>query len=216
MITLAPAGIGLSSSHGSSGVLRQGDHEPALLGRGAQRDGVGRRDRTIEQLLAAGREHVGRARLLHVPAPVEQRGGRQRCEHRRVVEGVPVRRRPAARERLLRIGVLHHGVPALQAGRARQIERDGVPVRHREALHVPLRHDQRPADDLRGGDPVHQVGRVERVLLQLADAAVGVHRDDVAGRQRRQRAQRIAAPGAGRGDQRPRAEPAQVADLARR
>ncbi|MNM69630.1 hypothetical protein D3C81_812350 [compost metagenome] len=119
--------------------LGHGDLQPTFFHGGAQQHGVARCDVLVEQGGGCWGKDVAGGGLLYICAAIEQGGGGEGGEHGRVVVRVPVVcRAPAAVEGLLAVGILHHGVPALVAGRARHIQRQRVAVGQGEGLCVPF------------------------------------------------------------------------------
>ncbi|MNJ46991.1 hypothetical protein D3C77_421340 [compost metagenome] len=210
---LGPVGNYAGFKPGQLRGLRHGDLQFAFLHRGAQGNGVARGDRLIEQGGWGRGEDIRSRCLAHVGATIEQ-GCRRKCgEHRRVVIGVPVAcRHPLAEQPFLAVGILHHCIPALMTGGAGNIEWQRMTIRGGEGLGVPLGYGQGHARHLPCCEPVDHVVAGQRVFLQLADAAIAVHIDYVAGGKGRQRAQAIASPGTGGGDGHLHPQCAQVGD----
>ena len=77
--------------------------------------------------------------MLHGHRPaVEQRRGGKRGDQGGIIEGVPVGWATGIGHRLLRIGVLHHRIPALQSRGRRNVERNGVTIGCGKWRDVPL------------------------------------------------------------------------------
>ena len=95
--------------------LGKEDHPPtgALVGGAAQGRRVAGRNRLAKKYLGARVKHIGRAGLAHIATAVHQGRRTQHGQQRRVVVGMPVGRAAVAARRLLAVGVVQHGPPAL-------------------------------------------------------------------------------------------------------